>query len=356
MASPKWAREPGLPGFGGGYGSERPAAGGHLERTLKATADLVENRAKEAELVAGARAAKVLLGDDPQPPDPIGAAAAMANVLGSVTGAVGGLVDRVQADNDQLRAAQGQDYDRGRDAAKELNEAKLDALAKSHEAHLASLSAMRELSDSKDAAFMSMFETFRKELADLRERAAQERADRLQRELEEIKAKLAAPAATAGPTVPVLGARPMQLPDGRTVYVMDGGGKSDLATLKESLGHLQELSSSLESLRGPKSPGVDLNDPETRWRHSTIDWEDRARAGEQARLDKLANAQVEREKSLTNAIMQLPNMLQKHAPRVITALSGGAPERGAHNGLPDRPPVGATPPPPPGTGTEGVEA
>lgn len=368
MGSPSWMRsrrEPGLPGYGGVYagvgrgessGGTSTALDADLQRTVRATADLAEAKANEARVMTGVRAARVLVGQDQQPvapaataADPLASTKMVVDVMSGVAGMVNGTIERVQEDNRQLREAKGKDFEQGQQVAEEIAEIKLGALERAHEMHLESLSAIREISDKKDERFEATVGELRKEIGELRAGQLQAQIDALRAENEKLKAAGTTGQVAGGTaSVPITGMRQVTLPDGRVIYVMDSPSnvKAAMGQLKEQLDDLAGVTESLDRIRGSgaqQRPAIDYNDPNVRWQHAAIDWEDRAREREEARKDKIAAAQVRREESTSKAIDALPGFVQRHAPKMFAAVTGGAPERGAHNGLPEQPPTRRAP-------------
>lgn len=320
-----------------------------VDDTLRASTRLIEAKAREAEAGAAASVvAAVVHGKDkePQPTQQLDQSGRILDVANGVIEMQGKQVAVAQEEAAKAKAQNDQQFQAGYQEAEERGHFFIEMLDRSHQREI-------EARDHATAMIEQVRTDTRAVVDDLKGKidtliVAQKDGEiaTLKAELERLKGGGAANGAAANghAAVPIVGFKPIALPDGRVVYVQENpsaatSGKAAFASLKEQLAEVAEITDALDRIRGPKAPVNDMTNPDIRWRHSQIDWEERARTREQDRLDRIANAQVEREQSLTRAIEAIPEVVKKHGGKVATAIVGGAPDRGAYNGMPDRPPV-----------------
>ena len=382
MASPNWIRprrEPGLPGFGGASyagSATATATSPAVDETLRGANRLIEAKTREAEAAAAATIVDAVVhgNKNQQPAQVLDQSERIMGVANGLVDMQGKQVEIARADAARYKEESGQAYQSGYSEAEERGQFFITVLDKSHEREVEAMRAAQQMVDKIREDNQTLIRTLDEKVNTIILSNKDAEIARLNAEVERLKAGGAAGGAAA---VPLVGYEARALPDGRLVYVQTGAaagnGGSDLARIKESLGHLRELKAAMDEISGGPRPTVDPDDPTRRWQHKQIDWEEEARKREEDRKDRVASAQVAREESITKAVDSLPDLLKRHGPKVAAAVVGGAPERGSYNGMPERPPMrrrpapaaqevaaetgvtAQTPPPPPPPQAEAVD-
>lgn len=321
-----------------------PEASGLLKNASELLA--AHKRAVEAQAagsVAGAVVRSVLNGENGHTAAAPGTeqVRALADATRTVSEVYSGITEKAMRENEQLRQQQGVAYEQGREAEREVAEAKIDALVRIQQMNMKWIDTLREIEERRENAH-------KEELNALREQLNKEREARIQAEISALRAEISSLKNNSqqnnngqNGAVPIVGFRPVQLPDGRTVYVQENSQNNITSVIESTKQHLSAVADLVEyvdKIRRPQSSGPDPNDPQTRWQHATIDWWRELKDTEIEGNRRLTEARVKREEAVAEAVRKLPEVIGRHVPRVSATLFGGAPARGMHNGLPETPP------------------